>query len=122
MVMRISEKQDLWANDIKIRIEILKNGFEEKCNLQDQEHQNILTKIDKILKNAKSTYIIDEYKGLTDEALVKMFELSDSKFCKLVIMLFSSKDALYEFKQKQRLENENKLADIKNKYYKKTQF
>lgn len=118
MVTRTSEKQDQWANDIKIRIEILKNGFMEKCNLQDQENQKILTKIDKILNNAKSYYIIDEYKGLTDESLVKMFELSDAKFCKLVIMLFSGKDALYEFKQKQRLENEIKLADIKNKYYK----
>ena len=117
---RVSNKQDLWANDIKIRIEILKNGFIEKCpNLEDAEIKQILKKVDGILNNANSHYIIDEYKGLTDESVVKMYDSSDKQFCKLFKMLFSSKDALYEFKQKQRLEQENKLSAIKDKYYKK---
>lgn len=118
MTVRISSKQELWAKDIKIRIEILKNGFMEKCNnLEDVEIKKVLNKVNSILKNAKDYYIIDEYKGLTDDSVVKMFDLSDEKFCKVFVLLFNTKNALYEFKQKQRLENENKLSEIKKKYY-----
>lgn len=113
-----SNKQETWANDIKIRIQILKNGFMDKCNnLEDKEVQKILTKVDNIINHGKGYFIIDEYKGVTDEALVKMFDLSDKEYCKLFIMLFSGSNALYEFKQKQRLETEMKLSSIKNKYY-----
>lgn len=31
MENRISNKQQVWADDIKLRIRILKNGFVEKC-------------------------------------------------------------------------------------------
>lgn len=113
-----SNKQTQWANDIKVRIEILKNGFMDKSNnLEDMEVQKILTKVDNIINHGKGYFIIDEYKGITDEALVKMFDLSDKEYCKLFIMLFSGSNALYEFKQKQRLETETRLACIKNKYY-----
>lgn len=115
-----SNKQQNWANDIKVRIEILKNGFIEKCNnLEDEEIKKLLDKVDNIINNSKGYYLIDEYKGVTDEAVVKMFGLSDKEYCKLFITLFSGSNALYKFKQKERLQMEKKLADIKNKYYKK---
>ena len=114
---RISNKQEEWANDIKLRMQILRNAFMVKCkNLEDAEVQKVLNKVEQILINGSTNYIIDEYKSLTDEALVKLFDMSDYKFCKLFIMLFSTKNAIYEFTQKQRLENQKKLDIIKQKY------
>lgn len=117
--MNLSNKQEEWANDIKIRIDILRNAFLEKCkNLDDEEVQRVLKKVNNILTCGKSNYIIDEYKALSDEALIKLFSMSDEKFCKLFILLFKTKDAIYEFTQKQRLENQKKLTTIKDKYSK----
>lgn len=116
--MRNSSKQDLWAEDIKMRMGMLLNGFKEKCkDIEDEKNKKIITKVENIIKCGSTNFIIDEYKSLTDEALVKMFDMSDTKFCKVFIMLFSTRNALYEFQQKQRMEFKNKLEEIKAKYY-----
>ena len=113
-----SSKQNLWAEDIKMRMEILLNGFKAKCNnLDDEKNKKIISKVENIIKCGSTNYVIDEYKSLTDEALVKMFDMTDVKFCKVFIMLFSTKNFLYEFQQKQRIEFQNKLEEIKAKYY-----
>lgn len=117
--MNVSDKQENWSNDIKVRIDILRNAFLVKCkNLDDAEVKKALNKVEQILSNANQIYIIDEYKSLTDESLVKIFEMSDKKFCKLFIMMFTTKDAIYEVLQKQRLENQKKLQQITSKYSK----
>ena len=113
-----SNKQEAWATDIKIRMSILLNGFKEKCKNPTESDLQIIDKVEKIINNSSTNYIIDEYKGLTDESLVKMFDFSDSKYCKVFIMLFTGKNAIYEFQQKQRLEVKNKLDKLKDKYYK----
>ena len=113
-----SSKQNLWAEDIKMRMEILLNGFKAKCNnLDDEKNKKIISKVENIIKCGSTNYVIDEYKSLTDEALVKMFDMTDVKFCNVFIMLFSTKNFLYEFQQKQRIEFQNKLEEIKAKYY-----
>ena len=99
-----SSKQNSWAEDIKMRMEILLNGFKAKCNnLEDEKNKKIISKVENIIKCGSTNYVIDEYKSLTDEALVKMFD--------------STKNFLYEFQQKQRIEFQNKLEEIKAKYY-----
>ena len=113
-----SSKQNSWAEDIKMRMEILLNGFKAKCKyIEDPNNKKIISKVENIIKCGSTNYVIDEYKSLTDEALVKMFDMSDTKFCKVFIMLFSTKNFLYEFQQKQRIEFQNKLEEIKAKYY-----
>ena len=101
-----------------MRMEILLNVFKAKCdNLEDEKNKKIISKVENIIKCGSTNYVIDEYKSLTDEALVKMFDMTDVKFCKVFIMLFSTKNFLYEFQQKQRIEFQNKLEEIKAKYY-----
>ena len=113
-----SSKQNSWAEDIKMRMEILLNGFKAKCkDIEDEKNKKIINKVENSIKCGSTNYVIDEYKSLTDEALVKMFDMSDTKFCKVFIMLFSTKNFLYEFQQKQRIEFQNKLEEIKAKYY-----
>ena len=113
-----SSKQNSWAEDIKMRMEILLNGFKAKCNnLDDEKNKKIISKVENIIKCGSTNYVIDEYKSLTDEALVKMFDMTDMKCCKVFIMLISTKNFLYEFQQKQRIEFQNKLEEIKAKYY-----
>lgn len=114
--MQNSNKQEQWATDIRIRMALLLNGFEEKCKSPTDEDLELVSKVQKIIHNSSTNYIIDEYKGLTDEAMVKMFDMSDSKFCKVFRLLFTGKNAIYEMQQRQRLEFKNKLQEIKDKY------
>ena len=114
--MRNSSKQDKWANDIKVRINLLLNGFEAKCFSPTDDDLDLINRVQKIIHNTTTNYIIDEFKGLTDEALVKMFDMDDTKFCKVFRLLFNGKNSLYQIQQKQRLEFNKKLQEIKDKY------
>lgn len=119
---KISNKQQEWANDIKMRIRILKAGFEEKCpNLKDEEIQKVLRKVDIILECEKIYYIIDEYKSISDEFIVKMFDLTDKKYCNMFINIFNNTGMLYQIQQKTRLEQQKKLKAIFRKYSKSIQ-
>lgn len=116
--MRYSEKQNDWANDIKIRLNILLCGFIEKCDdLEDEKNKEIIEKVKKIIENENPNFIIDEYKGVTDNTLVTMFSWNDKKFCKIFSSMFSS-HMIYDVMEKKRLKNEIKLQNLKDKYIK----
>lgn len=115
----ISNKQELWCNDIKKRITVLRNAYVEKSkHLTNDKRYKVINRIDQILKNAKTYYIIDEYKGISDEFLIRAFELKDTSFCNFVESLFLSKGMLYEIQQKKRLEQKRQL-DLLFKQYAK---
>ena len=42
--------------------------------------------------------------------------MDDTKFCKVFRLLFNGKNSLYQIQQKQRLEFNKKLQEIKDKY------
>ena len=113
--MNYSNKQNEWANDIKLRITIMLNGFIEKCSKTEEDYQ-FIERVEKMLENENSNFFIDEYKGVTNDSVVKMFDFSDEKFCKCFKMLLSSKAYLHEFKQQQREEQDRKWKEIECKY------
>lgn len=111
-----SNKQEVWANDIKIRIEILLNGFKIKCS-DSEEDKQIIYRVENLLKNSSINFIIDEYKSLTDIAVVKMFYLTDTKYCKVFKVLFNNSNSLHDIKKKQREQLKKKFSLLKDKYY-----
>lgn len=119
MENRISNKQQVWADDIKLRIRILKNGFVEKCNdLDSEDTQKLLSKVDRLLECKKIYYIIDEFKGISDDFLVQMFDLDNKKFCNMFRSLFNTRGLLYQIQQKERINKQHKLKEIFRKYSK----
>ncbi|MGL5765425.1 MAG: hypothetical protein ACRCX8_07275 [Sarcina sp.] len=117
MLNRNSSKQLDWCNDIKLRIEILKNGFLDKCdNLEDIRVQETIKRVDLLLSCTKTTYIIDEFKSINDEFIIRMFNLTDKKYCNMFISVFNNTSLLYQLQQKTRLEQQKQLKEIFKKY------
>ena len=117
--MRNSKKQNTWSQDIKTRLKILLNGYIERCgNPLEADNKKIITKVESIINNGNTNFIIDEYKSITDEAVVKMFDMPNSKYCKVFNMMFNGEKTIYQYQEKQRKEIQNKFLNLKAKYCK----